>query len=186
MAPYTVVLDACVLVPITLADTLLRLAERDLYRPLWSERILDEAMEATLKVHPDLSGAPVERRFAAIRATFEDACVMGWESVELVLPLPDPNDLHVLAAALRGQADAIVTANLRDFPADHLKSLDLEVIHPNDFLLDQLDLDPRTVIDTIREQAAHTRHPPLEPVDLLARLARCGVSGFADEIGRLI
>jgi predicted nucleic acid-binding protein len=186
MARYTVVLDACVLVPIALADTLLRIAERDLYRPLWSERILTEAMAAIVELHPSLSGDLVERRFAAMRETFEDAGVEDWEAVDVMVPLPDPDDLHVVAAALRGRADAIVTANLPDFPAKDLKSLDLEVIHPNDFLLDQLDLDPRTVIDVIREQAAHTRNPALEPVDVLARLARCGVHGFADEVGRLL
>ena len=186
MARYTVVLDACVLVPTTLADALLRTAKRNPYRPLWSVRSLEEAMEAILGLHPGLSGDPVERRFAALRETFEDARVEDGESVNVNLARPDRDDLHVVAAALQGRAGAIVTANLRDFLVKDLKSLDLEVIHPGDFLLDQLDLDPRTVIDVIREQATHTRHPPLEPIGLLARLARCGVHGFADEVGRLI
>ena len=186
MARYTVVLDACVLVPIALADTLLRIAERDLYRPLWSERILDEAMEAVLEIHGDLAGDLIQRRFVAMRETFEDACVEDWEAVDVLVPLPDRDDLHVVAVALRGRADAIVTANVRDFPIDLLNPLDLEVIHPDEFLLDQLDLSPRIVLDVIREQAAHTRQPPLEPMDLVARLARCGVPGFADELGRLI
>jgi predicted nucleic acid-binding protein len=186
MARYTVVLDACVLVPIALADTLLRIAERDLYRPLWSERILNEAMEAVLEIHRGLAVDPVQRRFVAMRETFEDACIEDWDSVDVNLPLPDRDDLHVVAVALRGRADAIVTANVRDFPANLLRPLDLEAIHPDEFLLDQLDLSPRIVLDVIREQAAHTRQPPLEPMDLVARLARCGVPGFANEVGRLI
>jgi predicted nucleic acid-binding protein len=186
MSRYTVVLDACVLVPIALADTLLRIAERELYRPLWSERILDEATDAVLEVHPALEARSIERRFTAMRETFGDACVDGWEAVELDLVLPDPDDRHVVAAAVRGKADAIVTANLPDFPVDDLKALDLEVIHPNEFLLDQLDLAPRLVIDVLREQAAHAHRPPLDPIDLLVRLARCGVEGFADEARRHI
>jgi predicted nucleic acid-binding protein len=186
MARYTVVLDACVLVPIALADTLLRVAERDLYRPLWSERILDEAADAILDIHSSLDPQSVSRRFTAMRETFEDACVEGWESVDLNLVLPDPDDRHVVAAAVRGKADAIVTANLRDYPPDDLKPFDLEVIHPDDFLLDQLDLAPRIVIEVIQEQAAHARRPPLDPIDLLVRLARCGAPGFADEARRLI
>ncbi len=172
------------LVPIALADTLLRIAERELYRPLWSDRILDEAMEAVISVHPTVDLRAVERRFTAMRETFEDACVEGSESVELDHVLPDPDDHHVVAAAVRGRADAIITANLRDYPIDNLKVFDLAVIHPDDFLLDQLDLAPRLVIDVIREQAQHTRQPRLEPVDLLARLAKCGVEGFADEARR--
>lgn len=100
--------------------------------------------------------------------------------------LPDPDDRHVLAAAMRGRADVIVTANVRDFPRETLAPLEIAVVHPDDFLLDQLDLTPRVVLEVLREQAAHTRSPPLTSTDLLARLAKAGVPGFADEAGRMI
>jgi hypothetical protein len=112
--------------------------------------------------------------------TFEDACVQGWETLEPSVCLPDPDDRHVVAAAMRGRADAIVTANVRDFPDEALAPLEIAVVEPDDFLLDQLDLAPRVVLDVQREQAAHTRNPPLTPTDLLARLARAGVPAFAD------
>ncbi|MGH3848599.1 MAG: PIN domain-containing protein, partial [Pseudonocardiaceae bacterium] len=83
-------------------------------------------------------------------------------------------------------ADAIVTANVRDFPAETLAPLEIAVLQPDAFLLDQLDLAPRVVLDVLREQAAHTRSPPLSATDLLARLARAGVPTFADEAGRMI
>ncbi|MGH9083023.1 MAG: hypothetical protein ACRDWN_06740, partial [Acidimicrobiales bacterium] len=86
---------------------------------------------------------------------------------------------------MRGRADAIVTANVRDYPPDVLGPLQIEIIHPDHFLLDQLDLAPRVVLDVLREQADHTRQPALTPIDLIARLARAGVPGFADEAGRL-
>ena len=180
---YTVVLDACVLVPIVLADTLLRVAERDLYRPLWSEVILDEAYEAVLEIHPDADVQRVADRFADMNATFDDALVTGWEPLVADLDLPDAHDRHVLAAAVRGGAQAIITANLKDFPAEALAPFDVEALSPDDFLLDQLDLAPPIVLDVLREQAAHTRNPALTVADLVARLRRA-VPAFADEVVR--
>ena len=180
------VLDACVLVPIALTDTLLRIAERDLYHPLWSNQIVAEAIDAIMEIHPDIPPEQVQRRFVAMDSAFEDARVDGWENLEQTVTLPDPADRHVVAAAVRGRADAIVTANVRDYPSDILEPLHIEVIHPDLFLLAQLDLAPRIVLDVLREQASHTRQPALTPIDLIARLARAGVPGFADEAGRLV
>lgn len=135
MARYAVVLDACVLVPVTLADTLLRIAERDLYRPLWSARIVAEAIDAIVDIHPAIPPEQVQRRFAAVDAAFEDARIGGWENLEATVTLPDPNDRHVVAAAVRGRADAIVTANVSDYPPEILGPLQIEIIHPDDFLL---------------------------------------------------
>ncbi|WP_018638836.1 PIN domain-containing protein [Parafrankia elaeagni] len=182
MPPYTVVLDACVLVPISLADTLLRAAEKGLYRLLWSERILTEARQATEEIHP---GVDVAKRFAHMRAAFDDALVEGWEGLEAGITLPDSDDRHVVATAIRGGAHAIVTANLVDFPMSALGPLGLRAIHPDDFLLDQLDFSPPTMLRVIQEQATHTRRPPLTQQDLSAVLGRAGAPRFADEILRL-
>ena len=185
MARYTVALDACALVPIVLADTLLRVAERGLYRPLWSERILAEAQGAILGIHPDIEAATVARRFNDMEAAFDDAMVMGWEDLEETISLPDPDDRHVVAAAIRGGAQAIVTSNVADFPSDALAAFDLEAVHPDDFLLDQLDLSPVVVQNVVREQAEHSKAPYLTALDLILRLERSGVPQFADELGRL-
>jgi predicted nucleic acid-binding protein len=186
LARYTAVLDTCVLVPIALADTLLRIAERELYRPLWSDRILREAIDVVTRIHPEIPSGKIAKRFAVINENFEDARIEGWEDLEAAITLPDPDDRHVVAAAVRGRADAIVTANTRDFPPQALDQLNIEVIHPDDFLLSQLDLAPRVILDILREQASQTKRPPLTPVDLIARLARAGAPGFADEAGRLV
>jgi len=183
MPRYTAVLDACVLVPIALADTLLRVAEKGLYRPLWTDRILSEAQAAIEEVHP---GVDVGKRFAGMREAFDDSLITGWEDLEGGLSLPDEDDRHVVAAAIKGGAQAIITANLADFPAAALGPLGLEAVHPDDFLLDQLDLSPPTILQVIREQAAHTRRPPLTPQDLATLLGRAGVPGFADKILRLM
>lgn len=179
----TAVLDACVLVPISLADTLLRVAEQGLYRPLWSDRILAEAQTAISRINPE---ADVTRRFVAMRTAFADALVADWEPLESGISLPDKNDRHVVAAAIRGGADTIVTANLSDFPAAVLEPLGLEIIHPDDFLLNQFDLSPAAVLEVIRQQAAMTKRPPLTAYDMVAILNRAGVPRFAAEVLRLI
>ena len=183
MSRYTVVLDACVLVPVSLADTLLRIAEKGLYRPLWSDRILAEAREAIEEIHPGIS---VDKRFADMRDAFGDALVTGWEGLQAGISLPDADDRHVVAAGVKGGAQAIVTANVNDFPDAALGPLGLQAVHPDAFLLDQLDLSPPTVLQVMREQAQHSRRPALTPLDLAAVLGRAGVPGFADELLRLM
>ena len=161
----------------------LRVAEKRLYRPLWSDRILAEAQAATEEIHP---GMDAGKRSAQMREAFDDALVTGWEKLEPGIRLPDQDDRHVLAAAIRGSAQGIITANTKDFPAAALEPLGLEAVRPDDFLLDQLDLSPPTILQVIREQAARTRRPPLTPRDLATLLGRAGVPGFADEILRLM
>ncbi len=173
-------LDACVLVPVALADTLLRLAEADLYRPLWSERILDEMVAAIEGIHPELADGPALRRAATMDHAFGDASVRGWEPLVQGIALPDEDDRHVVAAAVRGQADLIVTADLDDFPTSSLEPLGLEAQSPDDFLLNQLDLDPDVVIRTLHEQAEATRRPAITFDALVDHLARCGVPQFAE------
>ena len=183
MSRYAAVLDACVLVPIALADTLLRVAEKGLYRPLWSDRILAEAQEATEEIHP---GIGVDKCYADMRGAFGDALVTGWEPLEAGIVLPDEDDRHVVAAAIQAGAQAVVTFNLRDFPARTLSHHGLEVIHPDAFLLDQLDLSPPTVLQALTEQADHTTRPRLSSRELIVLLSRAGVPGFADQVQRLL
>lgn len=165
--------------PIALADTLLRPAEADLYRPVWSERVLDEMVDAVESVHPNLAPGAARRMADVIRSSFEDASVAGWRDLASGLTLPDPDDRHVVAAALRGRADIIVTSNLRDFPVEVLEPMGLEVQHPDEFLLNQLDLEPDLSIATLHRQAAAARRPVIMTRVLLDHLGRCGVPGFA-------
>lgn len=179
MARYSAFLDACVMVPIALADTLLRLAEAELYRPLWSCRVLDEVVDAIEAIHPDLASGSARSRTNAMQASFEDACVTDWEDLVAGISLPDPDDRHVVAAALQGRADMIVTANLRDFPTEVLEPLGLEVQHPDEFLLNQLDLEPDITIAALHRQVAATQRPRITVKVLLDQLSRCGVPQFA-------
>lgn len=186
MAIFAAVLDACVMVPVSLCDTLLRLAEEQLYRPIWSTRILAETSDAISSVHPDLGASKIERRIAYMSEAFPGACVGDFAEIEHGLELPDPDDRHVVAAALRAHADAIVTANLRDFPDRTMRRLDLEVISPDDFPLSQLDMRGAIVLHALETQADATRNPRRSVDDVLTSLHRAGVPGFVEEVRRRI
>ena len=179
---YSALLDACVLVPNALCDTFLRLAESGFYRPIWSQRILDETKWAITKIRPDIDVRRIDWRLQQMNAAFEDAQIEGWEQVCAGLDLPDPDDRHVWAAAIKGGAQTIVTFNLKDFPESQLSTTDIVVTHPDEFLLDQLDLYPALALRVLQEQARDLVNPPSDLADILNRLQRCGVPRFADEV----
>lgn len=174
-------LDTCVLYPAYLCDTLLRLAEASAYRPLWSPDILMELRRNL--IGRGIPGERVDRRIAKMSRSFPDALVAGYES--LVDGMTNhPKDRHVLAAAVRANAEVIVTFNLHDFPGPALKPYDIEAIHPDDFLLDQLDLYPGVTLDVLRRQAASYRRVPNTVPDILVLLERTGTPRFAAEVRR--
>lgn len=120
MGNFTAFLDASVLYPAPLRDLLPELAVSDLHRAKWSNAVHDEWINALLRTRPDLTRERLERTRDLMNAHTRDALVAGYEDMIEVLALPDPDDRHVLAAAIKGRADLIVTANLKDFPADAL------------------------------------------------------------------
>jgi predicted nucleic acid-binding protein len=178
---FAVVLDTCVLYPAHLRDTLLRQAERGLYRALWSADILEE-LERNL-VEAGIGVDPVRRLVAEMRSAFPDAEVSGYRSLSDGLTC-DPKDRHVLAAAVCTDAAAIVTFNIDDFPPASVDPFEIDVIDHDTFLLDQLDLTPPAVIDELQQQAVANRREPKTLSGLLDALARAGAPGFADEVRR--
>jgi predicted nucleic acid-binding protein len=175
--PFSAVLDANVLYPFSLRDTLLRLAELELYTPLWSERILDE-MTRNLIEHrlTDAQAASIEQ---AMRAAFEEAEIDTAEIARLEPAMTnDPKDRHVLAAAVAADSELVVTFNLADFPPEACEPVGAEAIHPDDFLLDLRDLAPEAVRAALEQQAADL-HPPWPLEDLLGALTTAGVPRFA-------
>lgn len=179
--PFAVVLDTCVLYPAHLRDTLLRQAERGLYRAHWSADILEE-LERNL-VEAGIGVDSVRRLVAEMRGAFPDAEVSGYRSLIDGLTC-DPKDRHVLAAAVRADAAAIVTFNIDDFPPASVDPFEIDVIDPDTFLLDQLDLAPTAVIDELQQQAVANRREPKTLSGLLDALARAGAPAFADEVRR--
>jgi hypothetical protein len=127
----------------------------------------------------------VGRVIAAMETHFEDARVVGHDSL-LPLLTCDPKDRHVLAAAVHGRAQQLVTFNIRDFPAASVAAFEVEVVTPEDFLLDLLDLAPGTILRVLRAQAARHKREPKNVPGLLNALAKGGVPQFADEVRRLL
>jgi predicted nucleic acid-binding protein len=171
--PFSAVLDANTLYPFSLRDTLLRLAELELYTPLWSERILEE-MRRNL-VERQISEEQADRLAAAMRDAFEEAEVDANEIERLEPEMTnDPKDRHVLAAAVAAGSELIVTFNLDDFPAPACEPLGVAAIHPDDFLLDLHGLGPGSVQAALEQQAADL-NPPWPLNQLLDALEIAGV-----------
>jgi predicted nucleic acid-binding protein len=174
---YTAFLDTCTLFGGYLCDTLLRLAEADLYQPQWSPDVLDELRRNLLQ--RGLAETAVDHRINSMRRAFPEAEVIGYQALIPGLTCHE-KDRHVLAAAIRGNADAIITFNTRDFPTTSTQPYDIDVAHPDEFLLDRLDLDLDSIIEALARQAASYRQPPIQIDDLMEKLARSGVPQFAD------
>jgi predicted nucleic acid-binding protein len=174
-------LDTCVLYPAYLSDTLLRLAEADAYRPLWSADVLEELRRNLIE--RGIAIEAVERRIEQMRRAFPDAMVTGYESLVDRMG-NDAKDRHVLAAAVRTNAEVVVTFNIRDFPQAALEPYDILAVSPDDFLLDQLDLYPGLTMRVLDEQAASYRREPTTIPGVLALLERSGASQFAAEVRR--
>lgn len=174
---HSALLDANVLHPQILCDLLLRLAEHDAFRPLWSAEILEETVESIRRRRPDLDPERLRRRMAAMNEAFPDACVSGFE--HLLPTMPEMGkDAHVLAAALFAEADVIVSDNVRDFPPHVAPQFEIPVQTADQFLVAQWQLHPLRVVAVIAEQSAGTRRPHLHPAQVLEALRRV-VPAFA-------
>jgi predicted nucleic acid-binding protein len=179
---FTVVYDACVLYPAPLRDLLMRLALTDLYRARWSNQIHDEWINALLQNRPDLSRAQLEHTRSLMNAHVRDALVDGYQPLIPALELPDPDDRHVLATAIKCGADLILTFNLDDFPEHVLASYGLGACHPDLFLLDQLNLDTERACTAMRQHRASLKNPPKTVEEYLVTLAEQGLSRFSQAV----
>ena len=167
MNGFTVLVDSCVLYSAPLRDLVLHLTLVGTFRIKWTERIHEEWIRSVLKNRPDLKREPLERTRTLMDTHVPNALVMGYEPLIDGLTLPDPDDRHVLAAAIRCHADLILTFNLRDFPADILTPFEIEARHPDDFLLHQLSLDQAKVLTALRTQRESLTNPPKKSLEFL-------------------
>lgn len=175
MSRLTVVYDSCVLYPAPLRSLLMYLATTGLYRARWSDDIHEEWMRSFQCDYPDISRRQAERIRDLMDAHVDDCIVSGYEALIPTLNLPDPDDRHVLAAAIHSGADLIVTFNLKDFPAHTLAPHAIEAQHPDDFLTQQLEIAPTVVCQAANEHRRGLKNPPMGVEAYLASLERQGL-----------
>lgn len=180
MNGFRVVLDACVLYPAPLRDLLLQLAIADLYKAHWTDDIHEEWTRAVLRERPELNAEALRRTRELMDQNCLDARVEGYQPLIESLDLPDPDDRHVLAAAIRSRADAIVTFNLKDFPTDVLQGWGIEAIHPDDFVTYQFDLNMPRVCAAAKLIRSRLKNPPRTPAEYVERLRLVGLPRTAE------
>ncbi|MGE8372738.1 MAG: PIN domain-containing protein [Pseudomonas putida] len=169
-SPFTAIYDANVLYPAPLRDFLMNLALTGIYRARWSAGIHDEWKRNLLLNRPDLTHEHVDRTSSLMDAAVPDALVTDYDSLVEGLDLPDEDDRHVLAAAIKCNASVIVTFNLKDFPKAVLGVFDIEPLHPDDFIADLWDLDKAAVLEAAQRQRISLKNPPHSVQQYLDRL----------------
>src|ERR1700733_1977671 len=178
---FAVVLDACTMFPMLVRDVLLTLAAHEFFSPKWSPRIRDEWTRNLIRrmgerVDDATARTKVERIAAAVEAAFPDALVTADLPESPILDPVDAKDRHVVVTAMVAQADAIVTFNLADLAAPHRREiLQIEVIHPDDFVMDLVDLNEKRAVAAFRELMARKKNPPWEPRVLVDRIRGAGL-----------
>ena len=144
--------------------------------------IHDEWTRSVLRDRPDLTAEQLSRTRRLMDEHVLDSLVTGFEPLIDALELPDPHDRHVLAAAIRCGADSIVTYNLKDFPTDALRQYGIEAIHPDDFILNQLDLATSVVLTAVKQTRGRLRNPTRSAEEYLGCLADQGLFQTVSEL----
>lgn len=176
---FVVVFDACVLYPAPLRDFLLRLAMTGLFAAKWTEDIHDEWTRNVLEKRPELQSR-IQRTRELMDRALPDAMITGHAPLIDGLTLPDPNDRHVLAAAIRANAQAIITFNTRDFPESALDPYGIEALHPDVFIEHQFGLRQGLVINAAKWHRADLTRPSKTADEYIETLAAQGLVVTAD------
>jgi hypothetical protein len=186
MNRFTALLDANVLYPAPMRDLLIEVALAGLFKAKWSADIHREWIEALIRNEPWRERRVLERTRDFMDRAVRDCLVTGYESLIASITLPDAGDRHVLAAAIAGGCDVIVTQNLKDFPAAALDPHHLEALHPDVFLSRHFDLAPSTFCDAVRKLRARLKHPPYTAGEYLDTLRHQGLSATVARLQPLV
>lgn len=179
---YTALLDANILFSAKLRDIFMEVALAKLYRPRWTADIHQEWIESLLRRKPYLDRKKLECTRDLMDRTIPTALVTGHESLIDALSLPDANDRHILAAAVAGRCDVIVTQNVKHFPQSELASLGLEAQHPDEFLANHLDLAPGRFCRAIGLVRVRLQNPPYSVEEFLTDMTSIGLVVTASEL----
>jgi len=174
--PVKAILDANVLYPFLLRDLFLSLAQQYLYVPKWSDDIEREWSRHLIQDRPDIDPKKIMRITDEMNRSFENAKVYGYKEIEKQLQLPDPDDRHVLAAAIVSQANVIVTFNLKDFDTAELQKHDINAAHPDNFVVSLIDQGEEQAKRALRKMINRRTNPPVTENELIDRLSKSGLS----------
>ncbi len=181
---FICVLDTNVIYPLWIRDLLFWFAHYDLYTPKWSKHIFDEWDEVMKR--KGISEEDRNKRISVVNKAFPDAMVQNYEPLVQMLDLPDEKDKHVLAAAIKTNANLIVTNNLKDFPSDYLASFSLCAKSADDFLTDIIDLNHATCIKAFKDLVLQKKNPPYDKYEVLDILRRNNLKDTADYLHALL
>lgn len=177
------------LYPAPVRDLLIETANTSVYRARCSDDIHDEWIRNLLANNKNATAEALARTRQLMNLAVPDALITGYQSLIPDLTLPDPDDRHVLAAAIVGRADVIVTSNLKDFPEQVLSQFGIEAQHPDEFLMHQRDLNHERFVECAKRIRARLVDPPRtadEYIDSLRRSQLVLVADALQAVRRLI
>lgn len=181
---FTCVLDTNVIYPLYTRDILFWFAHYDLYTIKWSKNIFDEWSEVMKR--KGISSSEIKRRLEIANQAFPDALVDNYESLVESIYLPDPKDRHVVAAAIKTNANLIVTNNLKDFPDHYLKQFGLSAKNADDFLTDIIDLNNEIVVKAFKDIISNKKKPELSVSEILSIYRKNNLINTANYLQALV
>lgn len=182
ISTFTAFFDANVFYGARLRSLVLYIAQTKLFRARWSDMVHDEWVRNLVSNRTDLQPESLKRTRELMNAAVPDCLVTGFQPLIGGIDLPDPDDRHVVAAAIMTRANVVVTFNQKDFPEEIMETFRLHTKHPDDFLMDVFSLGPNDVSEAVINDFLHYRAPPMTFDDYRASLERAGVPNFATAI----
>ena len=177
-----VFVDANILYSYTLRNIFMQLAVTNFYEARWTQQVLQEWIDSLLKNRSDIKRSTLENLRDKMNHMVPDCLVTDYEHLIPNLNLPDPEDRHVLAAAIVGKCDMIVTNNLKDFPESKLVPYGISAVHPDDFFLDYLNNYRTDFCSELKKMRLILKKPPYTAAKYLNILANNGLSKTADAL----
>lgn len=181
---FKAVLDTNVIYPIVIRDLLFWFAFYELYTPKWSATIFKEWKDVMIR--KGVTNEDAEKRVQRANTAFPDALVFNYDSLITTLTLPDEDDRHVLAAAIKSNADVIVTNNIKDFPKKYLNSFGVKAKSADDFLTDIIDLNPEIALKAFKEMVLNRKNPNMDEFEVLESLRKVDLFDTANYIHSLL
>jgi PIN domain len=174
ISTFTAFIDSNVFYGARLRSLVLFLAQTGLFRARWSNDVHNEWISNLLSHRPDLKEPDLQKTRRAMDDAVLDCLVENYDHLIPALNLPDPNDRHVLAAAIKCHASVIVSFNTKDFPPQEMDKYEIHLKHPDDFILDVLGIDEEICLDAVSRDIAHYKNPPLTVESYLDALEKAG------------